>query len=132
MDATRPNLFDVAIIGAGPAGCSAALALARSGHSVILLEKAALPRYKTCGGGVLARAFKRLPPNVASVVERSFHSVALNFSGTGMNFTATRTQPVVYMTMRADLDCLLAREAQQAGVQLVESCIVKQVNAQAD
>ena len=122
--------YDVAVIGAGPAGCSAALALARSGHSVILLEKAVLPRYKTCGGGVLARAFKHLPPNAAGVVERSFHSVALNFSGTGMNFTATRTQPVVYMTMRADLDCLLAREAQTAGVQLVESCAVKRVNIQ--
>jgi geranylgeranyl reductase family protein len=131
MDATRPNIFDAAVIGAGPSGSSAALALARTGHSVILLEKAALPRYKTCGGGVLARAFKHLPPGAASVVERSFHSVALNFSGTGMNFTVTRPQPVVYMTMRADLDCLLAREAQKAGVQLLESCIVKRVNIRA-
>ena len=58
--------YDVAVIGAGPAGCSAALALARSGHSVILLEKAVLPRSTTCGGGVLARAFKRLlPPNAS-------------------------------------------------------------------
>jgi geranylgeranyl reductase family protein len=132
MDPTRPNIFDVAVIGAGPAGCSAALALARSGHSVILLEKAALPRYKTCGGGVLARAFKHLSPDAASVVERSFHSVAVNFLGTGMNFTVTRPQPLVYMTMRADLDCLLAREAQKAGVQLLESCVVKRVSAQAD
>ena len=47
-----------------------------------------------------------------------------------MNFTVTRPQPVVYMTMRADLDCLLARAAQKAGVQLVESCVVKHVNMQ--
>ncbi len=123
-----PSSFDVAVIGAGPAGCSAALALARAGHAVLLLEKAALPRYKTCGGGVLARAFKLLPANCESVVERSFHSVALNFLGTGMDFVATRPQPMVYMTMRADLDCLLAREAQTAGIQLVESCCVKRVS----
>ena len=132
MPAAQPICFDVAVIGAGPAGSSAALALARAGHAVLLLEKAALPRYKTCGGGVLARAFKLLPPIAESVVERSFHAVALNFLGTEMNFVATRPQPMVYMTMRADLDGLLAREAQRAGVQLVESCCVKRVDLQND
>jgi geranylgeranyl reductase family protein len=124
--------FDVAVIGAGPAGSSAALALARAGRSVLLLEKTKLPRYKTCGGGVLARAFQLLPPAVETVVERSFNSVALNFLGTDMNFVVTRPQPVVYMTMRADLDLLLAREAQKAGAQWVESHPVKGVNVRND
>ena len=124
--------YDAAVIGAGPAGGSAALALARNGYSVVLLDKAALPRYKTCGGGVLARAYKLLPPNAAQVVERSFHSVALNFLGTGLNFTVTRTQPVVYMAMRADLDHLLAREAEAAGVQLIQSCAVRHLTQHSD
>jgi len=132
MHTAQPTCFDVAVIGAGPAGGSAALALARAGHTVLLLEKAALPRYKTCGGGVLARAFKRLPAASDSVVERSFNSVALNFLGAGMDFVASRRQPMVYMTMRADLDCLLAREAQKTGAQLVESCRVQRVNLQND
>ena len=132
MSAGRTNIFDVAVIGAGPAGGSAALALARNGFDVVLLEKAALPRYKTCGGGVLHRAFKLLPPGAEAVVERSFNSVALNFLGTEMNFVTTREQPIVHMTMRADLDSLLARAAVQAGVQLVESCLVRQVNVQSD
>jgi geranylgeranyl reductase family protein len=122
--------FDVAVVGAGPAGCSAAMALAQNGCRVILLEKARLPRYKTCGGGVLARAFKLLPPDVENVVECSFHSVALNFPHTEMKFVATRPQPLVYMTMRADLDCLLARRAEKSGVQLIESSVVKNVNLQ--
>jgi geranylgeranyl reductase family protein len=123
---------DVAVIGAGPAGCSAALALARHGFDVVLLEKAALPRYKTCGGGLLHRAFKLLPPLPSSVIERSFHSVALNFLGTKMNYTATRAQPIVHLTMRADLDCHLARTAARAGAHVIESCPVLHVAEHAD
>src|SRR3989304_5219331 len=41
--------FDVAIVGAGPAGSSAAISLARRGYSVILLERALFPREKLCG-----------------------------------------------------------------------------------
>ena len=41
--------FDVAIIGAGPAGSSAAIALAGKGYSVALLDKEQFPREKLCG-----------------------------------------------------------------------------------
>jgi geranylgeranyl reductase family protein len=48
--------FDVAIIGAGPAGSSAAYFLARAGVKVLLLDKATFPRDKTCGDGLVPRA----------------------------------------------------------------------------
>jgi flavin-dependent dehydrogenase len=41
--------FDVAVIGAGPAGATAAIRLAQAGRSVVLVEKAAFPRRKVCG-----------------------------------------------------------------------------------
>lgn len=41
--------FDVAIVGAGPAGSAAAMALARRGYSVALLDKNTFPREKLCG-----------------------------------------------------------------------------------
>ncbi|MBI2989028.1 MAG: NAD(P)/FAD-dependent oxidoreductase [Deltaproteobacteria bacterium] len=41
--------FDVAVVGAGPAGSSSAVSLARRGYSVILLERALFPREKLCG-----------------------------------------------------------------------------------
>lgn len=48
--------FDVAIIGAGPAGSSAAYFMTRAGHKVLLLDKATFPRDKTCGDGLIPRA----------------------------------------------------------------------------
>jgi flavin-dependent dehydrogenase len=41
--------FDAAIVGAGPAGSSAAIFLARRGYSVALIDKAVFPRDKLCG-----------------------------------------------------------------------------------
>src|SRR3989337_2012856 len=49
--AWRPAMkeFDVAIIGAGPAGCSAAITLAQDGYHVALIDRAVFPRDKLCG-----------------------------------------------------------------------------------
>jgi geranylgeranyl reductase family protein len=44
---------DVIVIGAGPAGSTAAKFLAEMGHEVLILEKDKLPRDKACGGGVV-------------------------------------------------------------------------------
>ena len=46
--------FDVAIVGAGPAGAAAAILLARAGWSVALVERQAFPRRKVCGECVAA------------------------------------------------------------------------------
>jgi flavin-dependent dehydrogenase len=46
--------FDVAIVGAGPAGAAAAILLARAGWSVALVERQSFPRRKVCGECVAA------------------------------------------------------------------------------
>jgi len=52
--------YDVAIVGAGPAGSACALALRHSGLRVALLDKAAFPRDKVCGDAVPGQALKAL------------------------------------------------------------------------
>jgi menaquinone-9 beta-reductase len=52
--------FDVAIVGGGPSGSAAAHYLASKGHSVLVCEKKAFPREKTCGDGLTPRAVKVL------------------------------------------------------------------------
>lgn len=54
------NLYDVAIVGAGPAGCTLALALRNAGLKVILLERAEFPRDKVCGDAIPGRAVQIL------------------------------------------------------------------------
>ena len=52
--------YDIAIIGAGPAGTACALALRQSGLRVALLDKAQFPRDKVCGDAIPGQAFKAL------------------------------------------------------------------------
>lgn len=51
---------DVIVVGAGPAGSSAAFHLAKAGIDVLLLEKAHFPREKVCGDGLTPRAVHQL------------------------------------------------------------------------
>ena len=52
---------DVIVAGAGPAGATAALRLARAGVRVLMVERYALPRQKPCGGGLSTRVLSRFP-----------------------------------------------------------------------
>ena len=110
--------YDVAVVGAGPGGGAAALALSRGGLRVAILEKAVPPRYKTCGGGLLGRTLKMLPLDVRAVVERECFSAELHHHGPALSFTTQREQPVVSMVMRDRFDHLLTTAAQEAGATL--------------
>jgi geranylgeranyl reductase family protein len=51
---------DVAVVGAGPAGCAAAITAKAHGLSVVCVDKATFPRDKTCGDGLTANALRLL------------------------------------------------------------------------
>jgi choline dehydrogenase-like flavoprotein len=51
----RLTMYDCIIVGAGPAGATAAYHLSKAGHQVLLLDAAQLPRYKPCGGVFLPK-----------------------------------------------------------------------------
>lgn len=109
------RIFDVAIVGAGPAGASAALELAGQGIAVAVVEKAVPPRYKTCGGGVLARARTLLPIDVRAAVERECQATELVHHGPPLRFVSRREAPIVSMVMRDVFDALLLDAAVARG-----------------
>jgi geranylgeranyl reductase family protein len=106
--------FDVLVIGAGPAGSTAAYRLAREGASVLLADRARFPRDKPCGGGLTMRAVRLLPFSVDPVVEDRATRVefGLNFRS---HFERHTDEPLVLMTQRSRLDAHLAEQAAEAG-----------------
>ena len=124
--------MDVAIVGAGPAGATAALVLARAGVEVALLDRAPLPRDKTCGGGVVARALESLPSGVGIPVERRLGRVESRFADAGVAVTVERETPLVHMAMRAPLDLALAEAARAAGAVLHAPCALERVGLAPD
>ena len=69
------------MVGAGPAGASAAYAAAVAGRRVLLLEKAELPRYKTCGGGIIGPSRDALPPGFELPLRDRVHAVTFSLNG---------------------------------------------------
>lgn len=124
--------FDVAVVGAGPAGSAAALMLARGGRRVVIIEKAVPPRYKTCGGGLLGRTLQLLPFDISSVVERECFTAELHHHAPGLSFSTRRDRPVVSMVMRDRFDQLLTTAAQNSGAELFSGTSVLDVAARAD
>lgn len=54
--ASHKSKYDTIVVGAGPAGCSAAFFMAQAGARVLLIDKGVFPRDKVCGDGISPRA----------------------------------------------------------------------------
>lgn len=125
------NYFDVAVIGSGPSGASAAFHLAKNGISTVIIEKETLPRYKTCGGGFVYRGRKDLPFSIDTVVEREFNIVDV-YLGKKMHFKTEREHPIITMIMRDSFDNLIVEKAKELGVTLLQDHKLKSIEHQND
>jgi geranylgeranyl reductase family protein len=106
--------YDTIVVGAGPAGSTAAYRLASAGASVLLLDRARFPRDKPCGGGVTERAARLLPFPLDPVVEHVVTAADLRLRY-GRQVARGTGAPIAYMTQRKRLDHYLAQRAAEAG-----------------
>src|SRR5690349_6772385 len=102
-------MSSVIVVGAGPAGATAALTLARAGVKVRLLDRSAFPRNKPCGGGMSARTLRRFPYLEAALARISTHSVSrLYLEGPDGDRTVIESnEPAALMIRRVEFDALL-------------------------
>lgn len=114
------------VVGAGPAGSTAARELAGRGVETLLLDRARFPRDKPCGGGVSMRSAALLPFSLDPVVEDVVSGALIRGRG-GRDVELTTNEPLVYMTQRARLDQLLVEQAQATGVEFRDGQTVRGV-----
>ena len=119
--------FDVIIIGAGVAGSSAAYDLGKAGLKVLVLEKEKLPRYKTCGGGIVLRAVNLLPFEISPVVQTRISSADVFDHENKIRFIIKRDKPIIYFVMRADLDNYILSKAMEKGTVVFDQYEVKEI-----
>jgi geranylgeranyl reductase family protein len=108
--------FDVAIVGAGPAGSTTAYRLARAHARVLLLDKSRFPRDKPCGGGLTTRAVRQLPFSVEPVVEDRITRARCRLRY-GPAIERESAQVLCLMTQRRRLDEFLVERAVEAGAE---------------
>jgi geranylgeranyl reductase family protein len=123
--------FDAIVVGAGPAGSTAAYRLAGAGADVLLLDRARFPRDKPCGGGVTGRAARLLPFSIEPVVEHVVSAVDLRLRY-GKTLARGDGNPLVHMTQRKRLDHFLVQKAVEAGAELREGVKVGDLDVRED
>jgi geranylgeranyl reductase family protein len=125
-------MFDCVVVGAGPAGGTAAYHLAKHGRSVLILEREALPRYKACSGGVspaIAQWFDfDFSPAISLKVEAIRYTWKL---GDPVDATLDTPEPM-WMVRREVFDHFLIQQAQKQGAELRDQTSVTGIQFQGD
>lgn len=136
-------VYDVIIIGAGPAGASCALGLSHSGLKVAVVDKAKFPRDKVCGDALSADVIKQLPM-LSEKLARAFATYETRTPSYGVRLFAPDRSSVDlaftakggskgYVWPRQDFDNLLVSHIKTEGnCALLENVTVTDVSVKSD
>ncbi len=135
--------FDVAIIGAGPAGCCCAISLAESGLRVALIDKAIFPRDKICGDALNIDVVNQLKLMGESIL-KNFENNAQKTASYGIKIFSTKASFAMplyhnkvkscgYVMKRFDFDNYLFEEAKlHKNIFCYEDTCVKKIEEKID
>jgi flavin-dependent dehydrogenase len=126
---TSETVFDLAVVGAGPAGSAAAITATRHGLRILQLEAGSFPRHKVCGEFISAEAIALLrsllfPSDVSLNAATRISEVHLHVDEKTARLPLRR--PAVSLS-RAQLDLSLWKSAQEHGATCEEKCRVKAI-----
>jgi geranylgeranyl reductase family protein len=106
---------DLIVVGAGPAGSSAAKMAGNLGLETLLIEKERFPRYKPCGGAVTEQGLSYLGFDLPSdLCEATVIAARVHYGGRSIE--ARREQPIARMVNRSHFDAYLLEKARESGV----------------
>lgn len=124
---------DVLIVGAGPAGISASIHLARAGRKVLVIDKATFPRDKCCGDGLTTNALRRLEaigfdPRKLDSWSEVQSSVFCSPKGERVTLDIDTSDGIrIGVVRREELDAALVDFARSNGVNILEATTVESV-----
>lgn len=124
-------MYDCIIVGAGPAGSTSAYHLAKKGHSVLVLEKAKLPRYKPCGGGVSPVIQQWFDFDFSPAISLKSHTVYCTWEHTSAIAIDMGNNPI-WMVRRDVFDYFLAQQAVKQGAELRDETEVTAIEFKTD
>ncbi len=114
VESLPDEMWDVIIVGAGPAGSSAAYRLARKGRRVLVLEKSRMPRAKPCGGAVSAQAASYLEFAIPEELIDS-HSFGVRVHFDRWDVEVKLPDRAAVLVTRSKFDHFLLQQALEAG-----------------
>lgn len=131
------DIFDLIIVGAGPAGSAAALVAARAGLETLVVERGNFPGAKNMTGGRLyGHSLESLVPNFADeapierIVTREKVSLLTRTDMVSMEYAAPPSKEASkrsYTVLRSKFDQWLFGKAEEAGAQLIPGVRVEEV-----
>ena len=117
---------DVLVVGAGPAGCMAALGMARQGIDVVVTDRSQFPREKVCGDGLLEDSLQILEVvGLGSAVKEKAHPIR-SILFVAPNGTECELEGDYYTLPRKELDALLLSEACKEGARFLGGITVSE------
>lgn len=124
-------IWDLVVVGGGPAGLSAAHAAARAGVRTLVVERATHPRYKTCGGGLIGVSLAEVADRIEVPAHDLVDRITVTRNGR-REFTRRHSGPILTMVRREEFDDRLRAAAVAAGAEVREGVAVRAVEQHPD
>jgi geranylgeranyl reductase family protein len=113
--------YDIAIIGAGPAGSTVAKILSETGYNVLLTDKSKFPRDKTCGGGLPTKIFEKFPYLKDDTLIESYSYGGIIYSSSlKYKVEVEKEKPILGMVIRKKFDNELVKLAINSGTKFID------------